>query len=262
MACAGAYPWVMPSADEIQGRWHETRVEIDAPVDVVWHALTDPAAIARWFAPKTTVQPGAGGHIVADWGPGLEWRTDIDLWEPNRRLRLVESRDRVMSASPVEKRLEPCRLVQDYRLEAAGNRTVLSLVHSGFGEGAAWGKEYEGTRGGWAGCFLRLKHGLERHRGAAVHNTIITSACEGQDYLTVLERIERAVPTPFEIVLRGKYEFTALLHGWNGSLLSASAIPSATGSIAYIELVLFGLPRAEATAAEWRAKMEGLFSKA
>ena len=56
----------------------------------------------------------SGGFVVADWGPGLEWKTAIEVWEPNRHLRLVENRDRVMTSAPVDQRLDPCRLVQDY----------------------------------------------------------------------------------------------------------------------------------------------------
>ena len=54
------------------GRAHETRVAIDAPIEEVWKAITEAEAIARWFAPKMTVEPGAGGFVLADFGPGME----------------------------------------------------------------------------------------------------------------------------------------------------------------------------------------------
>ena len=53
-------------------RAHETRIEIDAPIEEVWKALTDATEIARWFAPKMSVEPGVGGTVIADWGPGIE----------------------------------------------------------------------------------------------------------------------------------------------------------------------------------------------
>src|SRR5262249_60351970 len=126
------------------GRQHETRIEIDTPIEEVWKAITEASAMSRWFAPKMTVEPGVGGFVLADFGPGLEWKTAIEVWEPNRHLRLVETRDQVMSASPVAEPLEPCRLVQDYYLEAAGGKTVLRLGHSGVGVGEAWGRGYWG----------------------------------------------------------------------------------------------------------------------
>jgi uncharacterized protein YndB with AHSA1/START domain len=132
-------------------RSHETRIEIAAPIEEVWKALTEASEIARWFAPNIKVEPGVGGIFLADWGPGIEWKTAIEVWEPNRHLRLAETREQP----------EPCRLLQDYFLEVEGGKTVLRLVHSGFGTSAEWDNEYEGTRGGWPVCFFRLKHGLE-----------------------------------------------------------------------------------------------------
>jgi uncharacterized protein YndB with AHSA1/START domain len=60
-------------------RAHETTVTLDAPIEEVWTILTQADAIAWWFAPKVTVDPGKGGSIVADWGPGLEWKTAIEV---------------------------------------------------------------------------------------------------------------------------------------------------------------------------------------
>ena len=60
-------------------RAHETRVVIDAPVEEVWKALTEASALSRWFAPKMSVAPGVGGFVLADWGPGLEWKTGIEI---------------------------------------------------------------------------------------------------------------------------------------------------------------------------------------
>src|SRR5438477_7285842 len=145
-------------------RAHETRIEIDAPIEEVWKALTDATEIARWFAPKMSVESGVGGTVIADWGPGIEWKTTIEVWEPNKHLRLVETRDRALSPDPNVETLEPCRLLQDFYLEGQGGKTVLRLVHSGFGNSAGWDHEYQGTQGGWKACFLRLKTGLERHR--------------------------------------------------------------------------------------------------
>src|SRR5262245_26016559 len=93
---------------------HETRVEIDAQVDEVWKALTEAKEIARWFAPNMTVQPGAGGSVTADWGSGLLWKNAIEVWEPNRHLRLVETRDQFISVPEAKSKMEPCRLLQDY----------------------------------------------------------------------------------------------------------------------------------------------------
>jgi uncharacterized protein YndB with AHSA1/START domain len=246
---------------ESAGREHETRIEIDAPVGEVWKAITDASALSRWFAPKMTVEPGVGGFLLADWGPGIEWKTTIEVWEPNRHLRLVETRDRVMSASPVAESLEPCRLVQDYYLEGAGGKTVLRLVHSGFGSGEGWDVEYEGTRGGWAGCFLRMKLGIEQHRNESVNNMTVTWACHASGHREALERIESAAPATLDVRLHGEYHFCGVLPELNGSVLNVSVQPCPIGSMAYIELLLFGMAGEKATTleTEWKAKLATLF---
>src|SRR5260370_12266468 len=114
-------------------RAHETVTEIDAPIEEVWKALTEASEIARWFAPKMTVEPGVGGFVLADWGPGLEWKTAIEVWEPNRHLRLAETRDYIMTPAGAPEKFEPCRLVQGFYLEANGGKAVVRRVRSGVG---------------------------------------------------------------------------------------------------------------------------------
>jgi len=242
-------------------RAHETRVVIDAPIEEVWKAITDPAALARWFAPKMTVEPHVGGVVLADWGPGLEWKTFIEVWEPNRHLRLAETREKVLTSSTVEQKLPPCRLVEDFYLESESGKTVLRLVHSGFGSSAEWDGEYEGTRGGWAMCFFRLKEGLERHRHESVANFLVTATCRGVESGRVQEMIEASAPRPFHVVLRGKYEFGGLLGTLNDSVFTVSAQPTPEGTMAYVEFLLFGIAAAEAAALEreWREKLSSMF---
>jgi len=59
----------------------------------------------------------------------------------------------------------PARVAMDYTLETEGGKTILRLVHSGFGAGADWDDEFEGTRRGWDQELLGLKHYLEHHAG-------------------------------------------------------------------------------------------------
>jgi uncharacterized protein YndB with AHSA1/START domain len=252
-------PKVSPGVSS--SRAHETRIILDAPIETVWAALTDPAQLSRWFAPDMTVEPGAGGFMLADWGPGLAWRTEIEIWEPNRRLRLAETRDKVLSSSPVEERLEPCRLVQDYYLETEKGKTVLRLVHSGFGSSAQWDSEYEGTRGGWAACFFRLKQALKRP-AESVHNFIVTSPGSGWEPARALDRLKESVAEAYQIALHGDGHCCGLLPERNGSVLSFSVQPSSDGSVAYVELQLFGGSEAAANTFknEWKARLDRLFT--
>ena len=94
----------------------EVSVEVNAPANAVWRALTEAEELTRWFPPVARVVPGAGGSMFLSWGDGVEGSGLIEIWEPNRRLRVIESAGAV-----------------DYLIEAQGEVTVLRIVHSGFG---------------------------------------------------------------------------------------------------------------------------------
>jgi uncharacterized protein YndB with AHSA1/START domain len=131
-------------------RKHELEIEIDAPASEVWKAISTAEGIASWFVPAK-VEPGAGGKITLIWGEGMESTSRIEIWEPEKHLRKVD--DRPEQALPS---------VMDYVLEARGGKTVLRLVHSGFGASADFDSEYEATGAGWPLFLQMLKHNAER----------------------------------------------------------------------------------------------------
>jgi len=245
-------------------RSHETVIEIRRPVEEVWKALTDPEAIARWFAPKVTVEPGVGGSVAADWGPGILWKTHIELWEPNAHLRLTETRDHLFTPPGIEQKFESRKLVQDYYLEGRGGTTMLRLVHSGFGTTAGWDEEYEGTRGGWAGCFLRMKHSLEEHRNESVHNRILTRVCAGLDRAEAFRRLDLAAPSDLRREMQRDNHICGVIPSLNGSVFNASVSKVDAGSVAYLELLMYGVTdvQADAETAKWTSKLEQLFPAA
>lgn len=67
----------------------EQEVVIDAPIEVVWHVLTEPGEISRWFADEVEidVRPGGEGRLV--WterganGPGGESITVETVQRPH-----------------------------------------------------------------------------------------------------------------------------------------------------------------------------------
>lgn len=146
----------------------ETSVEINAPADAVWKALTDAKELSNWFPPFAEVKPGVGGHIRVVWDEKQDWTSPIGAWEPNKHLQVVWC-----EATPAEKAEQakkdgfytPFRIAVDYHIEDRGGRTVLRIVHSGFSTDAAWDGQYDGTRRGWAFELRGLKHYLEHHRG-------------------------------------------------------------------------------------------------
>jgi uncharacterized protein YndB with AHSA1/START domain len=143
-------------------------LDLDASTDEVWRALTDAEELMRWFSTEARVTPGAGGSMLWSWGHGEDWKTRIDAWEPGRLLRLVQDD---AAPSDVDGRqvsqgvAEPARIAMEFTLETHQGRTRLRLVHSGFGEGAAWDNEIEGITEGWQAELRSLRHYLRRHRG-------------------------------------------------------------------------------------------------
>jgi uncharacterized protein YndB with AHSA1/START domain len=131
-------------------RKHEMTIEIAAPPEQVWEALSTGQGISSWFT-ESKVEPGAGGKIKMNWGEGMESTSRIEIWEPGKHLRVVS--DRPEPALPS---------VVDYLLEGRGGKTVLRLVHSGFGATADFDSEYDATGAGWPLFMQMLKQSAER----------------------------------------------------------------------------------------------------
>ena len=65
----------------------ENEIEIDAPVEDVWAALTESDKLASWFPLEAKVTPGEGGEIWFSWGADFDGTAKITIWEPEKRLR-------------------------------------------------------------------------------------------------------------------------------------------------------------------------------
>jgi uncharacterized protein YndB with AHSA1/START domain len=130
-------------------------IEIDAPVEAVWKALTDARELERWFPLDARVEPGEGGSIWMSWRNEFEGASKILTWDPPRHLRTTW--DMHEGDQPPQ--------VTDYRLESKGGRTVVRVVTSGFPTDASWDDWVQGTIDGWAFELRSLKEYLERHRG-------------------------------------------------------------------------------------------------
>lgn len=139
-------------------------LSIKAPVDAVWKALTEADELMKWFPTQARTKPGKGGSIFMSWDGAWAGESKIEIWEPNRHLRVT------WPWQPADVKTAPGApppIAVDYYLEAKGGDTVLRLVHSGFGMGAEWDNEYDGVSGGWNFELRSLQNYLERHKGAA-----------------------------------------------------------------------------------------------
>ncbi len=134
----------------------EAEIEIDAPPEVVWRALTDARELERWFPLEARVEPGEGGSVFMSWKNEYQGDSRITVWEPGRHLQIT------WGFSDDENALTQ---FTDFWLEGEKGRTVLRVVTSGFPNDPSWDEWYEGTRQGWAYELASLKRYLERHPG-------------------------------------------------------------------------------------------------
>jgi len=260
----------------------EKTIEINAPADAVWKALTEGEEVARWFSLEARVTPGVGGDILWSWGDGMDWPSKIEIWEPNRHLRATYEKPPGVAAGP----LPPQRLVMDFYLETRAGKTVLRVVHAGFGATADWDNEYEGVGRGWAVELQALRFYLENHRGtprsvAYVRQPITVSVKEAWKRLMSPQallregsldslkegdryRVTAATGDTFEgsvMVLNPPRDFTASAENLNNSLFRILLDDCGVGSQAVVWLSAYGPPQAEVDAFQdrWQSILRNLF---
>lgn len=181
----------------------EMTLEIDAPADAVWKALTEAEELVRWFPLHAETEPRAGGRYWMSWGGEYESESRIEIFEPESHLRTTWP-------SMTTEGGRPAPLTVDYHLEGRGGRTALRLVHSGFGRGANWDDEYEGVQTGWAFELRSLRHYLERHRGQDRHAVFVVGPKTGLPGPEVWERVVRdgfGAPDPKGLAEGDRYSF-------------------------------------------------------
>ncbi len=160
---------------------HETRafemsLTIDATPEDVWNALTDPRELVRWFPTHAAVTPGVGGKVRWTWeNSEWDWKTNIDAWDPQRRLRLVYDQSApAKDGKPAA--VTSATLAIEFTIERAGDAgeraggaTRLRLVHSGYGKDEAWDDEFNSISSGWSSELKSLWLYLSRHKGQDRH---------------------------------------------------------------------------------------------
>jgi hypothetical protein len=125
--------------DNLRSIIHE--IEVAAPPEAVWKALTDPTELVRWFPLDAKVKPGEGGTICLSWGGTHMEESVIEIWEPNRHLRTREVIPFGAYIQPAQATdLSPRNL--DF-LITPGTDTTLHFEYSGFGTGPGWDYLYD-----------------------------------------------------------------------------------------------------------------------
>ena len=143
-----------PSAGTTEGNVYLTlHRTIDAPVEAVYAAWTEPELLRRWLAPgnatvvRAVAEPEVGGTFLVEMrgADGRRWLTRGLYREvvPNRRL--VQTWQ--WEGSGVE-----TLVTVEFEAEAPG-RTRLTLTHSRFADDEVRDEHVQG----WSGCLAKLE---------------------------------------------------------------------------------------------------------
>jgi Activator of Hsp90 ATPase homolog 1-like protein len=138
--------------DRTRGYAH--RVDVLAPAPLVWTALTTNAALGLWCAPGAQIDARPGGSFRASVDRVTEFEAHIDVYLPERRMRLLYLPSPALPAD--------CTIVDDFVLDAGPARTIVRLLGSGIPGQAEWDEMYLRLRTAWERAMSRLKVFVER----------------------------------------------------------------------------------------------------
>lgn len=135
----------------------ELHVDIDAPIEAAWKAITEGPGIANWFAPIAEVSaPGEGASVKAGWSEEMVMTSTVVAWEPFEHVRWLDESGWMGPGTS---------LAVDYHLSTENGRTRVRLVQSAFGASDGWDDLFDGTKTGWTYFLQNLRIYVEKHLG-------------------------------------------------------------------------------------------------
>ena len=135
----------------------ELHVDIDAPIEAAWKAVTEGPGLANWFAPIAEVSaPGEGATVTAGWSEEMMMSNTVVAWEPNKHVRWLDESGWMGPGTS---------LALDYYLSTENGKTRVRLVQSAFGAGDGWDNLFDGIETGWTYFLQNLRIYIEMHLG-------------------------------------------------------------------------------------------------
>ena len=256
----------------------DVSVEIDASIEDVYKALTDASELVRWF--PLEAGENEDGSLWMSFGDGHRFSGAVAASERPDHVRLLYRQPPPGRDPKTITEDDLVEIVTDYRLETQGGKTVLRLVHSGFGDGSDWGELYDATRTGWGFQLRGLKHYLENHHGrerivawakAVYPGTRDQAWAQLMSPAGDLRAGERySTDASFGETLAGEIRlieppasFVATVDGWNNAFLGVTLEDYCGVRKANVFLSTYDVPRSDVEAFEkrWQTRLDQLFSE-
>ncbi len=137
-----------------RGRQLMVEMRTKATPEQVYEAWADPEKIAHWFVDSARGKAEVGSIFTWVFEKfGYEIPYEVVAAEPGRRFALGGEAPR---SGP---------FLLEVSIAREGGETVVTLVNSGFLDGAEWDEEFEGIVSGWTNGLAVLKHYLENYAG-------------------------------------------------------------------------------------------------
>jgi hypothetical protein len=138
-------PTESAAPQEPAGKPFRVEVAVQAPMEEVWRALTEPDRLRQWF-----------GWDYEGLDAEIEFIVEKCQLEPPDRIAMGE-------------------LGGAIELTADGGRTIVRAIRPGPLDDARWEDIYDGIEEGWRAFFEQLRFWLERHPRAGRRRTIYLS---------------------------------------------------------------------------------------
>ena len=144
----------MRKPDRTGTRGYAHLIEVNVPVGRVWRALIDPALVKIWTGEPAKVDARMGGVYRIGRDAASMREAHIDIFDPNRRLRLIYM---PMRGAPKA----DSALVDDFLLDVRKGKCSVRLLGSGVPEAKVWDPHYVQIRMTWERLMARMKVMLE-----------------------------------------------------------------------------------------------------
>jgi uncharacterized protein YndB with AHSA1/START domain len=150
-------------------------MDIAGELQAVWRAFTEQPHLVRWCAPDARLSARAGGLFRASVDRVTEMEAHVDVYEANRRLRLIYLPSAALPATDTA-------IVVDFILEPGpppAGGVIVRVLGSGIPEGPGWDTQYKRMKVGWAAAMARLKVYVETQMGTGVATGVAAGAATG-----------------------------------------------------------------------------------